>query len=216
MKNSLSFPVFFLGSLLLMGCNDSNDDESQSSAAVYSGTTQDKNGNPVEAQVIVEPSQASVLTLWDDRDHQMNYAGKQMTADNVSFSAAQYQCKLVGEKLNCDTPMGDFLLDKQPLVSQSLNDYLGSYQALWDGSLYQIAVESEGLVELTGNNCRSEGQLSLSAQIDGLAELNIIEGDCGLENFHTYTQLMVENESLYSLNMMTTVASFPTIWVRQN
>lgn len=215
MKNSLSFPVFFLGALLLMGCNDSNDDETQASAAVYTGATQDENGNPVEAQVIVEPLQASVLTLWDDRDHQMNYAGKQMTADKVSFSAAQYQCKLNGDKLNCDTPMGEFLLDKQPLVSQSLKDYIGSYQALWDGSLYQIAVESEGLVELTGNNCRSEGQLKLSEYIDGLVELKIIEGDCGLENFHAYTQLTIENDSLYSLNMMTTLTSFPTTWVRQ-
>ena len=215
MKNSLSFPVLFLGSLLLMGCNDSSDDEPQTSAALYTGTTQDENGNPVEAQVIVEPSQASVLALWDDRDHQMNYAGKQMTVDNVSFSAAQYQCELIGDKLKCDTPMGEFLLDKQPLVSQPLKNYLGSYQALWDGNLYQIAVESEGLVELTGNNCRSEGQLSLSEQINGLAELNIIEGDCGLENFHAYTQLTVENNALYSLNMMTTLTSFPTTWVRQ-
>ena len=214
MKNSLSLTILSLGTLFLLGCNDSSDDESQSNAAVYAGTTQDEEGNPVEAQVIVAPSQNPVLTLWDDRDRQMNYAGKQINTDSVSFSSVQYECKLVGEQFNCEDTMGEFLLNKQQFSSQSLSDYLGAYQALWDGSLYQISVASEGLVELTGNNCSSEGQLNLSEQIDGLVELNLTQGDCGLDTFHAYGQLMVDNDTLYSLNVMTTLTSFPNTWVK--
>ncbi|TVO33409.1 hypothetical protein [Vibrio algivorus] len=212
MKHSTLCVALGLSLVVLIGCNDSGS-SNESSNAVYSGVTQDDSGSTLGVQVILESSQSPVLTLSDDRDHLTNYIGTQ-SGNSVTFSAAQLSCDTSSSTLQCQSANGDVQLQKQPLAAQSVSDFEGSYQALWDESLYSLTITAQGEVTLNGDQCSLAGTLAESKPVENLIELNFASDDCGLGTIHAYAFLHVENESLYSIDLLTDQPALPISWVR--
>ena len=215
MKYSTLYFASMVSMLVLTGCNDNDSSDTTTvSNGVYSGVTQDERGAPVEATVILESPQSAILTLSDDRDHLSSYSGRQTTDGKITFAPAKLSCEVSSSTLECYSDNGDFELNSIELSQYSLTDFAGSYQAMWGGSLYKLMVDSQGGLSLEGEQCTSTGILSISKEVDNLVEFDLTNDDCGLDVLHGYSFLTVENDNLYSMDVVTGEESFPISWVR--
>lgn len=216
MKNFSIISQIALGSLfLLIGCNSSNEtDQTEVKSAVYMAVSKDDNGNLIEVQVISEATQNPVLTFWDDRDHQVTYPGNRKNSGEIEFSAIQYSCTPSGLNLQCGTPVGEILLKQKTLDIQKLSDYQGQYQALWNNSLYTMMVTNEGKVEIQGSSCTSSGLFSQSNDVEHLIDFDIIEDNCGMQALRAYSTLYIDNNELYSIELLNSNQDFPSIWIK--
>ena len=203
--------------LLVTGCDDSSSNSpiNQPLSGVYSGVNKDDDGNLLQAQIINEVGQTPLISFWDDRDHQTSYSGKVESSGNVVFNSVQYECDIQSSSVTCDSPVGSIVLKKENMPLVSLSDYVGTYQANWDDSLYRMEVGSDGKVNITNGQCHAQGVITLSNDIDNLHLFSITQDDCGAGNVLGYSQLDVDNESLYSINIQTDNENFPQVWVKQ-
>lgn len=202
--------------LILSGCHsdsDSNQVDQSQYIGVFKGTTQDENRAVLGVQIVLESEQKPLLTLSDDRNHLTTYSGQYEDDEMIEFKSAQFSCSVTETQVVCETPSDEFELSSTILEQSAIDDYQGSYQALWNDVVFEMNVSSEGVIAIKGSNCESNGQLIESSEISNLMTMDIIHDDCGLNALHAVTQHSIENDSLYSLDVLTSQQDFPLTWV---
>lgn len=178
----------------------------------YEGVVWSDDTLPLSAQVVVQNS-ATLLTLWDEREHQTSYVGSSSEGKLV-FSAAGLSCEMSAAALACTNSNGETILSPVSAESVDIASFAGSYQARYHDALLQMSIDDNGALTVSGASCESSGSLTVIADVDGLAEMQLADDQCAAAGSVNLVTLETENESLVSLNIQTNSETFPQVWVK--
>lgn len=206
MKQQWIVPL--LCAVALWGCQQTDN----VAVGVYQGVVSDDNQTPLAAQVLVQES-ASLLTLWDEREHQTSYAGVSRDG-KLEFAAASVSCEMSGTTLKCGNRNGETQLSPVTVNTASLADFAGRYQARYHDALLQMSVDSNGAFTLSGSHCESVGSLAVATSPADVVLLQLVGSECAAAGSINWVTLQTDNESLISLNVQTDSDDFPQVWVR--
>ncbi|MBL4282435.1 hypothetical protein KW508_03750 [Vibrio fluvialis] len=178
----------------------------------YEGVVWSDDTLPLSAQVVVQNS-ATLLTLWDEREHQTSYLGSS-SDDQLVFSAVGLSCEMSAAALTCTNSNGETTLS--PVSAESLNiaSFAGTYQARYNDALLQMNIDDSGALTVSGASCESSGSLTATTEVNGLADMQLADDQCAAAGHVNLVTLETENESLVSLNIQTNSETFPQVWVK--
>ncbi len=214
MKQQNILLVTLLSATVLWGCgNDSDDDSVQVQNGVYEGVIWANNASPSGAQVVVQEGVDPQLTLWDEREHQFSYLGT-LSDGQIHFAAASLSCERSGQELVCSNANGSSGLSPLTLESADISSYEGTYQARYSDALYQMSIDQQGSLSLSGSSCNSEGSLATSDSVKNLVMIELTDEQCIETGTVNIITLEVDNNSLVSINVQTDSDQFPQVWIK--
>ncbi|WP_172559340.1 hypothetical protein [Vibrio fluvialis] len=193
----------------LWGCKPTDD---TIQVGTYEGVVWSDDTLPLSAQIVVQNS-TTLLTLWDEREHQASYVGSSSEGLLV-FSAVALSCEMSAAALACTNSNGDTTLSPVFAESVDIASFAGTYQARYNDALLQMNIDDSGALTVSGASCESSGSLTVTADVDGLAEIQLTDDQCAAAGSVNLVTLETENESLVSLNIQTSSETFPQVWVQ--
>ncbi len=194
----------------LSGCNGSSKGVNY---GVYQGVVWGDDEQPLKAQVVVQVGEKPQLALWDEREHQISYGGS-VKGTELTFSSASLNCVKNGDDLSCENSNGSTLLSPVDTDSIALSSFSGTYKSRSGDALYLMEVDGAGSFTITGDNCESEGSLSLSSKPENVVNMLVSDDQCLQAGDTNIVTLVVDNESLISANIQTESDNFPQVWVQ--
>ncbi len=204
--------------VFLSGCNSGTDGSNKVQSSIQSGVFQgvifNDSNTPYAAKVTIQESSKALLTLWDDREHQVSYVGI-INGDKVTFSDASVMCQVSGNSYSCEANNRRTNLSIVTDSGVKLTDFSGVYQAGYNNTLYQMDIDSSGHLVLTNGECESEGHIRLSTQLEGVANLSLNDSDCFNSGYIGLVETVRVNDSLFTLNIQSDSPDFPQEWVMQ-
>nr|WP_319552670.1 hypothetical protein [uncultured Vibrio sp.] len=213
MKQQNILLVTLLSVLALWGCDSDSDEIKQAQNGVYEGVIWAGNASPSGAQLVVQESVEPQLTLWDEREHQVSYLGTQ-SGEQITFSSASVSCEMNGTGFTCSSANGSSDLLPVNLENTELSNYAGTYQARYSDGLYQISIDQSGALSLTGVACSSEGSLTISAALESVVTMELLDEQCIQAGSVNIATIEVDNDSLVSINVQTDSDQFPQVWIK--
>lgn len=215
MKQQNILLVTLLSLTALWGCDsDSDDNESvHVQSGVYEGVIWANDTSPSGAQVVVQEGVDPQLTLWDEREHQVSYLGA-LSDGQIDFAAASVSCEMSDQELICSNGNGSSALSPVTLESDDISNYEGTYQARYSDALYQMSIDQQGSLSLSGSSCNSEGSLVTSATVENLVMMQLTDEQCIETGTLNIITLEVDNDSLVSINVQTDSDQFPQVWIK--
>ncbi|ADT89669.1 hypothetical protein [Vibrio furnissii] len=178
----------------------------------YEGVVWRDDTVPLSAQIVVQNS-TTLLTLWDEREHQASYVGSSSEGLLV-FSAVALSCEMSAAALACTNSNGETTLSPVFAESVDIASFAGTYQARYNDALLQMNIDNRGALTVSGASCESSGSLTATTEVNGLAEMQLTDDQCAAAGHVNLVTLETENESLVSLNIQTSSETFPQVWVQ--
>lgn len=201
--------IALIAVLMLSACHDS--ETSTRETGVYQGIIWSDDAVPFAAQVVVQ-QQESLLTLWDEREHQTSYSASE-DPSRVLFSAAAVSCTTSDTTLRCSSNGGDTILTAISPQEVALADFAGSYQARDSDRLLTMTIDNTGVLTLSGEGCTSDGSLTRDEAMPGVVSVTLTDSECVAAGRVNLVTLHTDNESLVSINVETSSDNFPQVWV---
>jgi len=212
MKQQKWLPVL-LGALVLWGCNNSEDtSQVELLVGVYQGVVWSDAQVPMAAQLVLQADASVLLTLWDEREHQSSYL-THSEESQVQFAALNLDCELSAEAAECSNANGNTRLALSSAEAVSLSEYAGRYQTRYNDALYQMVIEADGLISISGESCSSSGELSAVAAAANLAQLRLADSQCFAVGELNLASLHLDNQALLSLNVLSSELEVPQVWL---
>ncbi|MBY8257948.1 hypothetical protein KW530_14555 [Vibrio fluvialis] len=137
-----------------------------------------------------------------------------LSAQVVVQNSATLSCEMSAAALACTNRNGETILSPVSAESVDIASFAGSYQARYHDALLQMSIDDSGALTVSGASCESSGSLTVTADVDGLAEMRLTDDQCAAAGSVNLVTLETENESLVSLNIQTNSATFPQVWVK--
>lgn len=178
----------------------------------YEGVVWRDDTVPLSAQIVVQNS-TTLLTLWDEREHQASYVGSSSEGQLV-FSEVGLSCEMSAAALACTNSNGDTTLSPVFAESVDIASFAGTYQARYHDALLQMNIDDSGALTVSGASCESSGSLTATTEVNGLADMQLTDDQCAAAGHVNLVTLETENESLVSLNIQTSSETFPQVWVQ--
>ncbi len=131
--------------IALSGCNDKKnnveDTEYQDQDfRVYQGIVWGEQVQPLKAEVVVQEGKKALLTLWDEREHQISYVGSGKGSE-LTFSSASLNCVKNGGDLSCENSNGGTLLSPVDTDSIALSSFSWNYKTRTGDELYLMDID---------------------------------------------------------------------------
>lgn len=193
----------------LWGCKPTDD---TIQVGTYEGVVWRDDTVPLSAQIVVQNS-TTLLTLWDEREHQASYVGSSSEGLLV-FSAVGLSCEMSAAALVCTNSNGETTLSLVFAESVDIASFTGTYQARYNDALLQMNIDDSGALTVSGASCESSGSLTATTEVNGLVEMQLTDNQCAAAGHVNLVTLETENESLVSLNIQTSSETFPQVWVQ--